>query len=177
MSSPANAPGTNNLAKGSDMKSKNLGLLAAGIVLAAATTVALAGAPQAVTITTKVVFGQPTGTFEVVTGPICPSAKAGTLHRDSQTVAGGGPTLLVNSVYEFTCYDNSGTFFIRLHPQFNGRKTEFNLAGPWSIWGKGTGDYAEMSGYGEFGVVTYDISGTDPVQRGGDETYVGFVNL
>ena len=161
------------------MKSKNLGLLAVGLVLAAATTVAMAGAPQAVTITRQVVFGQPDAIFDfqVDHGPICPGSRSGFARRVSQVVGGGGPTLLVNAVYEFTCYDNSGTFFIRLHPQFNGRPRDFNLAGPWSIWGKGTGDYATMSGYGEFGVVTYDIPNTDPVQRGGDETYVGFVNL
>ncbi|HET6565886.1 MAG TPA: hypothetical protein VFG52_10775 [Xanthomonadales bacterium] len=147
--------------------------LAAGILVAAAcvATPVLADAPQAVTISTQVVFDPHiSGTF-VATGPICPS---GTLHFVDEHIAIGPAAFNVNATTEFVCDDNTGTFVLRLHPQANGRpKDGFDLNGPWSVWGKGTGDYENLSGQGAFGAV-FDFD-SDPLV--GEETYVGFVNL
>lgn len=127
--------------------------------------------PQAVTITTQVVFNpQINGTF-VATGPIC---STGSLHFVDEHLAIGPAAFNVNALTQFVCDDNSGTFILRLHPQANGRpKDGFALNGPWSVWGKGTGNYKSLSGHGEFGVV-FDAN-SDPLE--GEETYVGFVNL
>ncbi len=104
----------------------------------------------------------------VATGPICLS---GTVSLVSEVIA---PAFNVNALQQFVCDDNSGSFILRLHPQANGRPKEgFTLNGPWSVWGKGTGDYESLSGHGEFGVVL-DFN-SDPLE--GEETYVGFVNL
>lgn len=131
----------------------------------------LADVPQAVTITTQVVFNPNTqGTF-TATGPICAT---GTLNVVREVVAVGPAAFNVNSLTEFVCDDNSGTFFLRIHPQANSRpKDGFDLNGPWSVWGKGTGDYESLSGHGDFGVVL-DWS-ADPLE--GQETYIGFVTL
>lgn len=148
-------------------------VLAAGmaIVLSCAATPLLAAAPQAVTITTQVVFNpQINGTF-VATGPIC---STGTLHFVDEAIGSGPAAFNVNALTEFVCDDNSGSFTLRLHPQANGRpKNGFALNGPWSVWGKGTGAYGSLSGHGEFGVVFDEDS--DPLE--GVETYVGFINL
>lgn len=130
-----------------------------------------ADAPQAVTITTQVTFNpDASGTF-VATGPIC---STGTFSLVREIIASGPGAFNVNAVEQFVCDDNSGAFFIRLHPQANARpKDGFDLNGPWSVWGKGTGDYESLAGHGEFGVV-FD-RGSDPVT--GRETYVGFVQL
>ena len=106
---------------------------AVSIASSLAATAALAGAPQAVTITTQVVFNPDiSGTF-VATGPICSTGTVSFVN----IVIGVGPN--VNGVSRFTCDDNSGSFDIRLHPQFNARpKSGFDANGPWSIWGKGT---------------------------------------
>lgn len=148
-------------------------VLAAGmaIVLSCAATPLLAAAPQAVTITTQVVFNpQINGTF-VATGPIC---STGTLHFVDEAIGSGPAAFNVNALTEFVCDDNSGSFTLRLHPQANGRpKNGFALNGPWSVWSKGTGAYGSLSGHGEFGVVFDEDS--DPLE--GVETYVGFVNL
>ena len=135
---------------------------------------ALAGAPQAVTISTTVTFpdfdSMGFGTFSA-TGPICTT---GTFRGVREALGIGPAAFNVNSLTEFVCDDNSGTFVIRVHPQANARpKGGFDLNGPWAIWGKGTGDYAGMSGHGEFGVIL-DWS-ADPLT--GQETYVGFVTL
>lgn len=148
-------------------------VLAAGmaIALSCAATPLLAAAPQAVTITTQVVFNPLiNGTF-VATGPIC---STGTLHFVDEAFGIGPAAFNVNALTEFVCDDNSGSFTLRLHPQANGRaKNGFALNGPWSVWGKGTGAYSSLSGHGEFGVVFVEDS--DPLE--GVETYVGFVNL
>ena len=90
------------------------------------------------------------GTF-VATGPIC---STGTFSLVSEVIAIGPAAFNVNAVEQFVCDDNSGTFFIRLHPQASARpKDGFDLNGPWSVWGKGTGDYESLAGHGEFGVV------------------------
>lgn len=140
----------------------------AAITLLCAAPSLLADAPQAVTITTQVVFNPGTsGTF-VATGPICSS---GTVSLVSEVIA---PAFNVNALQQFVCDDNSGSFILRLHPQANGRpKDGFTLNGPWSVWGKGTGNYESLSGHGEFGVVL-DFN-SNPLE--GEETYVGFVNL
>jgi hypothetical protein len=148
-------------------------VLATGIAIAVscAATPLLADVPQAVTITTQVVFNpQINGTF-VATGPIC---STGTVHF-VDAVSGIGPAAFnVNALQEFVCDDNSGTFILRLHPQGNERpKDGFVLNGPWSVWGKGTGTYESLSGHGEFGVV-FDFTSV-PLE--GEETYVGFVTL
>lgn len=147
--------------------------LATGIAIALSCAAApvLADTPQAVTITTQVVFNPNiNGTF-VATGPIC---STGTVRFVDEHVAIGPAAFNVNARTEFVCDDNSGSFVLRLHPQANERpKDGFALNGPWSVWGKGTGAYRSLSGYGEFGVV-FDFS-TDPLE--GQETYVGFVTL
>ena len=135
---------------------------------------ALAGTPQAVTISTTVIFPDfdslGFGTF-TATGPICTS---GTLRGVREALGIGPAAFNVNSLTEFVCDDNSGSFVIHLHPQANARpKGGFDLVGPWAIWGKGTGAYATMSGHGDFGVVI-DFS-ADPLT--GQETYVGFVTF
>ena len=135
---------------------------------------ALADTPQAVTISTTITFPDfdslGFGTF-TATGPICSS---GTLRGVREALGIGPAAFNVNSLTEFVCDDNSGSFVIHVHPQANPRpKDGFDLDGPWSIWGKGTGDYATMSGHGDFGVVI-DFS-ADPLT--GQETYVGFVTL
>lgn len=143
---------------------------AIGITLSFAATASFADAPQAVTITTQVVFNPDTdGTF-VATGPIC---STGTVSLVKIVIPEKSPN--VNAVHRFTCDDNSGSFNIRLHPQFNARPKEngFDANGPWSVWGKGTGDYSRLSGYGDFGVVVDEES--DPLEA--TETYVGFVTL
>ena len=148
-------------------------VLAAVIALAlsCAATTSTAEAPQAVTITTQVVFNpNSNGTF-VASGPIC---STGTFSLVSEVLAIGGFAFNVNATHEFVCDDNSGSFRLRLHPQGNARpKDGFHLNGPWSVWGKGTGAYSLMAGYGEFGVVF--VNGSDPLE--GTETYVGFVTL
>jgi hypothetical protein len=147
-------------------------LMSSGIFLAASTvaTPVFAEAPQAVTITTTVVFNPNTsGTF-VATGPICAS---GTVEFVDEVVTSGS-AFNVNALQRFVCDDSSGSFILRLHPQANARPREgFDLSGPWSVWGKGTGDYASLAGHGDFGVVL-DFS-ADPLT--GTETYVGFVTL
>jgi hypothetical protein len=141
------------------------------IALSCAATPLLAAAPQAVTITTQVVFNpEINGTF-VATGPIC---STGTVHFVDDVIGIGPRAFNVNALTEFVCDDNSGSFALRLHPQANGRpKDGFALNGPWSVWGKGTGAYSSLSGHGEFGVVFDEES--DPLE--GVETYVGFVAL
>jgi hypothetical protein len=143
-----------------------------GIALSFAATASLADAPQAVTITTQLEFFPEStiGVFQA-SGPIC---ETGTVIALSEKFGEGPAAFNVNAVQLFTCDDNSGTFMIRLHPQGNKRPKEgFTLNGPWSIWAKGTGAYASLSGHGEFGVVVnFD---NDPVT--GEETYVGFITL
>jgi len=59
----------------------------------------------------------------------------------------------VSALHRSTCGDNSGSFILRLHPQFNDRpKDGFAASGPWSVWGKGTGAYSSLGGHGEFGL-------------------------
>ena len=141
-------------------------LLTAATAIAASCVAApvLGDAPQAVTITTQVVFNPNTqGTFQA-SGPIC---STGTVHFVDEVVASGPAAFNVNALLEFVCDDNSGTFALRLHPQANARpKDGFELDGPWSVWGKGTGAYESLSGHGDFGVV-FDWN-TDPPGRTGN---------
>ena len=142
---------------------------AVGIASSFAATAALGDAPQAVTITTQVVFNPDiSGTF-VATGPICSTGTVGHV----SAVFSAGPN--VNALARFTCDDNSGSFDIRLHPQLDIRpKDGFDAIGPWSVWGKeGTGAYSGLTGSGEFGVVVDE--NTDPLEA--TETYVGFVTV
>jgi len=141
---------------------------AMGIALSLAGAASLADAPQAVTITTQVVFDpDASGTF-VATGPICSTGTVSTV----KTIILAGPN--VNAVARFTCDDNSGSFDIRLHPQFDIRpKDGFDANGPWSVWGKGAGAYSRLAGHGEIGVQVDESS--DPLKA--TEIYVGFVTL
>lgn len=146
--------------------------IAAVAVAAALPAAVLAGpaAPQAVTITTQVVFDpNVAGTF-TATGPICAS---GTVEYVTDKVT-SGTAFNVNGWSRFICDDNSGSFVLHLHPQANARpKAGFALDGPWSVWGGGgTGSYASLRGYGWFGVV-FDWE-TDPLE--GQETFIGFVS-
>ena len=131
----------------------------------------LADAPLAVTIATHVEFNPDVyGTF-VATGPICPT---GTVNFVDDVVGSGPAAFNVNGTVRFICDDNSGSFVLRVHPQAASRsKDGFDLAGPWSVWGKGTGAYEGLAGHGDFGVV-FDFN-NNPLT--GEETYVGFVTL
>lgn len=146
-----------------------------GIAIALAVTgvaaPALAGPPQAVTITTHVEFNPEIfGTFEA-SGPVC---STGRVVGVDEVDAIGPAAFNVNAVTRFVCDDNTGTFVLRLHPQANARpKDGFDLDGPFSVWGKGTGKYGSLAGHGWFGVVL-DWSVTP---LAGTETYVGFVTL
>jgi hypothetical protein len=147
-------------------------LVAALVVVAATPAAALAegAAPQAVTITTQVVFDPNiSGTF-TATGPICAS---GTVEYVRDRVS-APPGFNVNGWTRFICDDNSGSFVIHLQAQTAQRPKEgFDLDGPWTLsMREATGGYQKLSGYGWFGVVL-DFS-TDPIE--GVETYVGFVN-
>jgi len=148
-------------------------VLATGVVIALSCAAAplLAEVPQAVTITTQVVFNpEISGTF-VATGPIC---STGTVIFVDDAIGSGPAAFNVNALTQFVCDDNSGSFILRLHPQASARpKDGFALNGPWSVWGKGTGAYRSLAGHGEFGVVFEENS--DPLE--GVETYVGFVTL
>jgi hypothetical protein len=148
-------------------------LLVAGLVLSAATAPSLAAAPQAVTITTQATFnaeGLGSGTF-VAAGPVYVT---GTFYALGAVFSAPNAWLIVNGLHHFDCDDNSGSFEIRLHPQGNPRPgLGFDLNGPWSIWGKGTGAYRQLAGHGDFGVVI--TPGSDPLS--GVETFVGFVTL
>ncbi len=152
-------------------RSKGLALaLAVAIAAAGLCSPVQAAPPQAVTITTQVVFNPDTqGTF-TATGPLCAS---GTVELVREKIA-PGQAFNVNAWQRFTCDDNSGSFVLHLHPQFNSRpKDGFDADGPWAVsGGDGTGRYESLTGYGWFGVVL-DWS-TDPLE--GSETYVGFVN-
>jgi hypothetical protein len=154
-----------------EFSSRRVLATAVAIGLSCAAASAQADAPQAVTIITQVVFDPDTsGTF-VATGPIC---STGTVTLVDEVIGIGPGGFNVNAIQEFTCDDNSGSFIIRLHPQANPRpKDGFDLNGPWSVWGKGTGAYSNMAGHGEFGVVFEENS--DPLAA--TETYVGFVTL
>jgi hypothetical protein len=130
-----------------------------------------AAPPQAVTITTQVVFNPDVqGTF-TATGPVCAS---GTVELVREKIT-AGEAFNVNAWTRFICDDNSGSFVLHVHPQFNSRpKDGFDASGPWAVWGAGgTGLYATLTGHGWFGVV-FDWS-TDPLE--GSETLVGFMSL
>ena len=131
----------------------------------------LADAPQAVTIATHVEFNPDVyGTF-VATGPICAT---GTVNFVNEHVGIGPAAFNVNGLVRYTCDDNSGSFILRVHPQAASRpKGGFDLAGPWSVWGKGTGAYESLAGHGDFGVV-FNFN-NNPLT--GEETLVGFVTL
>ena len=154
-----------------EFSSRRVLATAIAVTLSCSAAEAQADAPQAVTITTDVVFNPGTsGTF-VATGPLC---STGTVALVDEVDAIGPGAFNVNAIQEFTCDDNSGSFIIRLHPQANPRpKDGFDLNGPWSVWGKGTGAYSNLAGHGEFGVVFAENS--DPLAA--TETYVGFVTL
>jgi hypothetical protein len=128
-----------------------------------------AAVPQAIIIKTHIAFlplGE--GTF-TATAPLCAS---GTFRAtDSGFFITNRPHQYTGRA-EYTCDDNSGTFIIQLHPQFHADPV-FTVNGPWSIWGKGTGRYAGLSGHGDFGAII-DVS-HDPLI--GEETFIGFVEL
>lgn len=144
-------------------------LAAAAISGALAPIPALAEAPQAVTITTQVVFNPSiSGTF-TASGPVCAS---GVIELVSEKVTSGN-AFNINTQTRFVCDDNSGSFVLRYHPQVVGRDSEgFDLDGPWSVSpGLGTGTYENLRGSGWFGVVL-DWT-TDPLEA--VETFVGFM--
>jgi hypothetical protein len=158
-----------------DKNSLGLGklMMAAAVVAAAAVSVpARAEAPQAVTITTQVVFNPDlAGTF-TATGPIC---AGGVMEVVKENQSAG---FTFNSLIRFVCDDNSGSFVLNVHVQPPGDENParprdgFDLDGPWSVWrAGGTGSYKTLSGYGWFGVVLDWTA--DPIE--GTETYVGFV--
>jgi hypothetical protein len=127
------------------------------LVFVALAALMLAAAPaahaQETTITTAITFpeeGAPFGTF-TATEPLCPS---GTFVDE---FIGGGGDFRSGRFYSaftirkvLTCDDGSGTFTIQFHPQFNPTTPEScDQAGPFAVIG-GTGDYATLSGHGDF---------------------------
>jgi hypothetical protein len=143
--------------------------------LALAALPAQADSPQPITITTAIVFSAPPqGTF-TATGPICAS---GTFV--DEFIAGGGgfraprPAAYALTVRKhLTCADGSGTLTIQFHPQFNpSSPLTFDESGPWTIFGRGTGQYENLEGHGDFGVI---YQNTEPVTA--TETFAGFVQL
>jgi hypothetical protein len=141
-------------------------------LLAALAALALAVVPAAYaqepTITTAITFpegGEPLGTF-TATEPLCPS---GTF-VDEFVAGGGGILYHAFSVRKiFTCDDGSGTFTILFHPQFSPTTpSSCQEAGPFSVVG-GTGDYATLSGHGDFCVF--------PSGDGFTETFTGKFRL
>ena len=129
------------------------------VVLVALAALMLAAAPAAYaqepTITTDITFpeeGEPFGTF-TATEPLCPS---GTFV--DEFVGGGGAFMSDKFFYSaftirkhFTCDDGSGTFTILFHPQFNPTTSaSCDQEGPFAVVGEGTGDYATLSGHGDF---------------------------
>jgi hypothetical protein len=143
-----------------------------GFLLAALAALALAVVPAAYaqepTITTSITFpegGEPFGTF-TATEPLCP---LGTFV--DEFVAGGGGILYhaVSVRKIFTCDDGSGAFTILFHPQFTpATPASCQEAGPFSVVG-GTGDYATLSGHGDFCVF--------PSGDGFTETFTGKFRL
>jgi hypothetical protein len=142
------------------------------LVLVALAALMLAAAPAAYaqepTITTHITFpeeGEPFGTFSA-NEPLCPS---GTFV--DEFVGGGGRDVSAFTIRKFlTCDDGSGTFTILFHPQFNPTTPESCLqAGPFAVVG-GTGDYATLSGHGDF-----CLSGTG--ENTGTETFTGVFRL
>jgi hypothetical protein len=148
------------------------------LVLVALAALMLAAAPaahaQETTITTHITFpeeGEPFGTF-TANEPLCPS---GTFV--DEFVGGGGAFRSDRFFYSaftirkvLTCDDGSGTFTILFHPQFNPTTPESCLqAGPFAVVG-GTGDYAMLSGHGDFCVF-----GTG--ENTGIETFTGVFRL
>ena len=128
------------------------------LVLVALAALMLAAAPAAYaqepTITTNITFpeeGEPFGTF-TANEPLCPS---GTFV--DEFVGGGGAFASDRVIYSaftirkvLTCDDGSGTFTILFHPQINPTTPEScDQAGPFAVVG-GTGDYATLSGHGDF---------------------------
>lgn len=139
------------------------------LVLVALAALMLAAAPaahaQEPTITTHITFpeeGAPFGTF-TANEPLCPS---GTFV--DEFVGGGGAFASDKFFYSaftirkmLTCDDGSGTFTILFHPQFNPTTPEScTQAGPFAVVG-GTGDYATLSGYGDFCVFATDDTGIE----------------
>ena len=127
------------------------------LVLVALAALMLAAAhaayAQETTITTDITFpeeGEPFGTF-TANEPLCPSG------RFVDEFVGGGGAFTSGRFYSaftirkfLTCGDGSGTFTILFHPQFNPTTPEScDQAGPFAVVG-GTGDYARLSGHGDF---------------------------
>ena len=148
------------------------------LVLVALAALMLAAAPaahaQEPTITTSITFpeeGEPFGTF-TANEPLCPS---GTFV--DEFVGGGGAFRSDRFFYSaftirkvLTCDDGSGTFTILFHPQLNPTTPESCLqAGPFAVVG-GTGDYARLSGHGDF-----CLFGTG--ENTGIETFTGVFRL
>jgi hypothetical protein len=148
------------------------------LVLVALAALMLAAAPaahaQEPTITTSITFpeeGEPFGTF-TANEPLCPS---GTFV--DEFVGGGGAFRSDRFFYSaftirkvLTCDDGSGTFTILFHPQLNPTTPESCLqAGPFAVVG-GTGDYATLSGHGDF-----CLFGTG--ENTGTETFTGVFRL
>jgi hypothetical protein len=148
------------------------------LVLVALAALMLAAAPAAhaqdTTITTNITFpeeGEPFGTF-TANEPLCPS---GTFV--DEFVGGGGAFRSDRFFYSaftirkvLTCDDGSGTFTILFHPQLNPTTPESCLqAGPFAVVG-GTGDYATLSGHGDF-----CLFGTG--ENTGIETFTGVFRL
>ena len=136
---------------------------------------AQADVPQPVIIQTNIVFFTTGHDTFTATAPLCTSGTIQSLRILMNPSAAHAWT--VES--EYTCDDNSGTFRIQYHPQAGAnyaggtREPLFTVAGPWSIVNGGTGQYAKLTGHGDFGVVV-DKS-TDPWT--GEESFVGFVQL
>jgi hypothetical protein len=133
-----------------------------------------AGTPQPIIIETHVIFTlpEPVGTF-TATAPLCAT---GTF-KSKFVAQNPSVTHAWAASAQYTCDDNSGTFQIKFFPSGAPStaylNSAFNVAGPWSVFGKGTGRYSTLSGHGDFGVI-FDFT-KDPFE--GTELFIGFVQL
>ena len=145
-----------------------------------ASPLAWAGPPTPFVMNTEIIFphpGQAFGTFWVQEPAwICPAGTFLTQKEMYPPAAGYAFTAIV--VVEYTCDDESGTFFIQFHPQWNPgtQGGGYWVSGPWSILSGGTGDYVNLRGHGEMG---FNNTGYDPNtgEEFGEETFAGLVQM
>lgn len=135
-----------------------------------------AGPPAPFSMHTEIVFppeGLAYGEFWVEEPSwICPTGTFQSRKEMYPPAAGYAFTAL--AVTEYTCADESGTFLIQFHPQWNPgtQGGEYWVTGPWSLLPGGTGKYAKLRGSGKMGFVG-DDSGEDV----GQEYFAGLVQM
>ena len=153
-----------------------LAALAGALILAPAVW---AGPPTPFVMNTDIIFppDDPAyGTFSVLEPAwICPT---GTFQTQKALFAAGGWGLSALVVAEYTCDDESGTFFIQYHPQWNpaAQVGGYDVSGPWSILPGGTGKYVNLRGHGEMGFAYIDYD-PDTGEEYGEEAFAGLVQM